>query len=244
MCDCRKSPANPLTDLPSVSELTQCILHFVSLDQAEFPSTSPNSHCTQRHDGALVLFGKRFEMDTEEFLPLVLLAQAGDREAFGQLAVMFEPTVYAVALRRLRNQAEAAELTQDVLIQALRKLGQLREPERFPGWLRRITVRLAINRTVRRPPTSTQDPEMLGNIDSERHSPLDAALSVEQAAQVWGGLKRLRELDRSTLVAFYFDGQSLVEMSDRFRSPVGTIKRRLHTARIRLREELAHLQPV
>lgn len=200
--------------------------------------------CSHRHDDIWLPFGKRTEMDAEEFLPLVLRAQAGDREAFGELAVMFESTVFAVALRRLRNQAEAAELTQDVLIQAMRKLPQLREPERFPGWLRRITVRLAINRTVRRPPASTQDPAVLGTIDCERRSPLDSVLSVEQAAHVWGGLKRLRELDRSTLVAFYFDGQSLVEMSDRFRSPVGTIKRRLHTARIRLREELAHLQQV
>ncbi|MFO1045695.1 MAG: sigma-70 family RNA polymerase sigma factor [Planctomycetaceae bacterium] len=183
-------------------------------------------------------------MDTEEFLPLVTRAQSGDRDAFGELVVLFEPTVFAIALRRLRNQAEAAELTQDVLIQALRKLPQLREPERFPGWLRRITVRLAINRSIRRPPASATDPEVLGNIDAERGSPLDSVLSVEQAAHVWGGLKRLRELDRSTLVAFYFDGQSLIEMSDRFRSPVGTIKRRLHTARIRLREELAHLQLV
>ena len=69
-------------------------------------------------------------------------------------------------------------------------------------------------------------------------------MSGEQAAQLQGGLKRLRELDRTTLVAFYFEGQSLIEMSDRFNSPVGTIKRRLHTARIRLRDELAHLQPV
>ena len=183
-------------------------------------------------------------MDTEEFLPLVLRAQDGDREAFGQLAQMFESTVFALALRRLRNAAEAAELTQDVLIQALRKLPQLREPERFPGWLRRITVRLAINRAVRRPLASTQDPALFGSIDAERQSPLDEVLTDEQSAQLWGGLKRLRELDRSTLVAFYFDGQSLIEMSDRFQSPVGTIKRRLHTARIRLREELAHLQPV
>ena len=65
---------------------------------------------------------------------------------------MFESTVFAIALRRLRDASEAAELTQDVLIQAMRKLPQLREPERFPGWLRRITVRLAINRAVRRPP--------------------------------------------------------------------------------------------
>ena len=183
-------------------------------------------------------------METWETVDLVHTAQAGNREAFGVLVQRFESSVFAIALRRLRNRTEALELAQDVFIQAFRKLHQLREPERFAGWLKRITVRLAINRTVRRPPTSNRDPEVLGNIDCERYSPLDAALSVEQAAHVWGGLKRLRELDRSTLVAFYFDGQSLIEMSDRFRSPVGTIKRRLHTARIRLREELAHLQLV
>ena len=83
---------------------------------------------------------------------------------------------------------------------------------------------------------------MLGAIGAERGSPLDEVLTGEQSAEVWGGLKRLRELDRTTLVAFYFDGQSLIEMSDRFQSPVGTIKRRLHTARSRLRDELAHLQ--
>jgi RNA polymerase sigma-70 factor (ECF subfamily) len=57
-------------------------------------------------------------------------------------------------------------------------------------------------------------------------------------------MTRLRELDRRTLLAFYFEGQSLIEMSDRFQSPVGTIKRRLHTARNRLKDELAQLQPV
>ena len=39
-------------------------------------------------------------------------------------------------------------------------------------------------------------------------------MTDEQAAQLWGGLKRLRDLDRQTLVAFYFEGQSLIEMSD------------------------------
>lgn len=183
-------------------------------------------------------------MDTEEFLPKVLRAQAGCREAFGELVSQFESTVYAIALRRLRNQAEAAELTQDVFVQAMRKLGQLREPERFPGWLRRITVRLAINRAVRRPKSVSHDTDYLGTVDSDRETPLDELMKDERADQLWGGLDRLRDLDRQTLVAFYFEGQSLIEMSDRFSSPVGTIKRRLHTARIRLREELAQLQPV
>ena len=63
----------------------------------------------------------------------------------------------------------------------------------------------------------------------------------EQAHQVRGGLGRLREMDRKTLVAFYFDGQSLKEMSDVFDRPIGTIKRRLHTARNRLRDELVNM---
>ena len=46
-----------------------------------------------------------------------------------------------------------------------------------------------------------------------------------------------------SLIAFYFEGRSLQEMSDSFDSPVGTIKRRLHTARHRLREELSVLNP-
>lgn len=183
-------------------------------------------------------------MELEDYLPLVLEAQSGCRNSFGKLVRQFEPTVYAVAMRRLRNQAEAAELTQDVFVQAMRKLKQLREPERFPGWLRRITVRLAINRAVRRPPVTPQDPEIFGAFDADVQSPLEDLMTGERADEVRDGLERLRSLDRQTLVAFYFEGQSLIEMSDRFRSPVGTIKRRLHTARIRLKEELAHLQTV
>jgi RNA polymerase sigma-70 factor, ECF subfamily len=54
----------------------------------------------------------------------------------------------------------------------------------------------------------------------------------------------LGTLDRQTLVAFYVDGQSLVEMSTAFDSPVGTIKRRLHVARKRLARELEEMAVV
>jgi RNA polymerase sigma-70 factor (ECF subfamily) len=182
-------------------------------------------------------------MEPEELIPLVTAAQAGDREAFGRLVTRFESSVFAVALRRLRHRTEALELTQDVFIQAYRKLDQLREPERFAGWLKRITVRMAINRAVRRPPETAQDPTVLGARLGAGGTPLDSLLTGERAAAVHSGLSRLRTLDRNTLLAFYFEGQSLIEMSDRFRSPVGTIKRRLHTARNRLREALDQFQP-
>lgn len=182
-------------------------------------------------------------MCEQTILHLVRKAQAGHREAFGELVTQFESTVFAIVLRRLRNRAEALETTQDVFIQALRKLPQLREPERFAGWLQQIARRMSINRAVRRPPESAQDPDTLHGLTGIRETPLDHLLQNERAGEIRAGLARLRDLDRRTLIAFYIEGQSLKEMSDEFDSPIGTIKRRLHTARNRLKEELTRLQP-
>ena len=182
-------------------------------------------------------------MDEQQIVILVRQAQSGNAEAFGELARQFEPTVFAIVVRRLRNRSEALEVTQDVFMQALRKLPQLREPERFAGWLRQIAVRMSINRAVRRPPESARSPETFNSVKTAGRAPLDDLLRAEQAREVWGGLEKLRDLDRRTLIAFYFEGQSLKQMSDEFDSPIGTIKRRLHTARNRLKNELLRMQP-
>lgn len=182
-------------------------------------------------------------MNETELLELLPLARAGDRGAFDELVRRTEPMVFGIVLRRLRNRSEALEVTQDVFIQVLRKLGQLREDGRFLGWLRRIAVRLAINRAVRRPREALADTMTLG-ARAKGAGPFDRAMASESAECVREGLGRLRDLDRRTLVAFYFEGRSLEEMSAEFQSPIGTIKRRLHTARNRLRDKLSDLQLV
>lgn len=183
-------------------------------------------------------------MEESRLISLVLAAQSGDREAFGTLAVEFQSSVFAVVMKRLRNTAEAHEVTQDVFMRALRKLDQLREPVRFIGWLHRIAVRLSINRAVRRPHETVQSPEVFASVsESKNNEPWERMVDLEQSEQLREGIGRLRALDRDTLTAFYFQGQSLQEMSVQFGSPVGTIKRRLHTARHRLREQLADMQP-
>jgi RNA polymerase sigma-70 factor (ECF subfamily) len=169
---------------------------------------------------------------------LVEAAQAGDREAFGELATRFESMVYSIAIRRLGNHSEAQELCQEVLVKAMQKIEQLKAPAAFGGWLRSITVRMAINRQVRRAPTIATEPQALDATCVESTTPLDAALANERATQVRGGLARLRELDRHTLEAFYVRGESLSQMSESFDAPIGTIKRRLHVARKRLAQQL------
>ena len=69
-----------------------------------------------------------------------------------------------------------------------------------------------------------------------------SAQTREQAEAVRTSIDRLGALDQETLTAFYLNGQTLIEMSNRFQAPIGTIKRRLHVARKRLAKEMDSLQ--
>ncbi len=168
---------------------------------------------------------------------LIHRAQRGDRIAFGELVERFQGAVYASALGKVRNAHLAQELTQEVFVHAMRKIGQLRDPRCFAGWLRRITARMAINKLTRRTlPASA--PEALDGVASAAADPLDSIVRSEERTAVRAALRRLKAIDRSALEAFYLKGQSLVEIADKFDVPLGTVKRRLHTARARLKAAL------
>ncbi|MDG2380989.1 MAG: sigma-70 family RNA polymerase sigma factor [Pirellulaceae bacterium] len=169
---------------------------------------------------------------------LVISAQRGDRGAMGELFIRYRRHVLAIAQRRLGDENEAQELCQEVFLQAIQKLAQLRQPECFGGWLRSIAQRMAINRAVRRPPVIPTEPQTLEATCVEAQTPYATLVEGERASHVHRGLRRLREMDRDTLEAFYMRGKSLIEMSDHFDAPVGTIKRRLHVARKRLAKEV------
>ncbi|MEQ1824445.1 MAG: sigma-70 family RNA polymerase sigma factor [Pirellula sp.] len=184
------------------------------------------------------------DLSQTSVVDLVIQAQAGDRSAMDQLYCRFQQHVLSLAYKRTGNWDEAQELSQDVFIQAFRRLGQLQVPEAFGGWLRQIVHRMAINRMTRRPKPASIDHEILEATVTCESDPLQSVLTGEQRAQVHQGLNRLGDLDRQTLIAFYLDGQSLNEMSHAFAAPIGTIKRRLHVARKRLAKECEIMQAV
>lgn len=182
-------------------------------------------------------------MTLDEIVILVERARNGDRAAYGELFRRFQPTVYALALSRLRNPAEAQELTQEVFVHGMTKIGQVRDPACFPGWLRQITVHMALNRLTRRRPVYSGEGGVLDNTEAAAPTPLDQMVRAEAHDELRQGLDRLRPTDRATLVAFYLRGQSLKQMSREQEAPIGTIKRRLHVARQRLRRELEKDRP-
>ena len=123
---------------------------------------------------------------------LIDRARTGNGAAFGELVERFHPAVYAVALARLRDANEATELAQEVFIHAMQKIAQLRDPHCFVGWLRQITVRMAINRVTRKAPVQGAAPDVLQNAPAGTDGPLDELVRAEVRAEVWAGLEQLK----------------------------------------------------
>jgi RNA polymerase sigma-70 factor (ECF subfamily) len=160
-------------------------------------------------------------------------AQAGDRDAYGELFERFWSGVRAVLLGWLHDDAEADDVAQDVFLHGLRKLKQLRDVRCFGGWLRQIAVRRALNRLGRR--RHLAGPSALEQLPAEVAGPLIAAQQHEVRRRVREGLKSLAPLYRMVVERHYLQGMSLQDISAQTGLPLGTVKRRLHTARLRLR---------
>ena len=165
-------------------------------------------------------------------------ARAGDRTAYGELVRRFRPAIYNVLLTWLHDPAEADDVAQEVFLHSMRKIGQLRDARCFRAWLRQIAVRLALNRLNRRRPVSSLNHTRQALLPGSGEEPLDEIVRAEEQGKVHEGLSRLKPLDRAMLEAFYLRSRSLREMSEEFDVPLGTVKRRLHTARLRLRQLL------
>lgn len=71
---------------------------------------------------------------------LVQRAQYGDMEAFDRIVELFQDAVFGAACASVQNFHDAEEIAQEAFILAYQELPRLREPEKFPGWLRRITM--------------------------------------------------------------------------------------------------------
>ncbi len=165
-------------------------------------------------------------------------ARAGDRTAYGELVRWFRPAIYSVLLAWLRDPAEADDVAQEVFLHSMRKIGQLRDTRCFASWLRQIAVRLALNRLSRRRSVSNLTHLRQSSLPDGGADPLDEMVRAEEQGQVREGLSHLKPLDRAMLEAFYLRSRSLREISEEFDAPLGTIKRRLHIARQRLRRLL------
>ncbi|MEZ4866436.1 MAG: sigma factor [Caldilineaceae bacterium] len=76
-----------------------------------------------------------------ELSTLVRAAQQGDKDAYNQVVLRFQDMAYATAYAMIGDAGLAQDAAQEALIDAYLSLANLREPEAFPGWFRRIVLK-------------------------------------------------------------------------------------------------------
>ncbi len=172
-----------------------------------------------------------------EINELVEAAQAGDDEAYAALARRFQPMAYALAYRYLRDHHLAQDLVQEALIEAFVALPRLREPAAFPGWFRQIVFRQC-TRVLRQTSVSSTSLATMNDGLCAENDPADLAIQGEMQARVRAAVANLPRHERLVTVLFYGRQYSYNEISSYLHIPLTTVKKRLHSARQRLKAQL------
>lgn len=141
-----------------------------------------------------------------------------------------------VAYGVLRHRQDAEDVAQEAFLRAHRRFSQLRDRERFRGWLVRMTFRLAIDRRRSEMRRIARDSAALSPVAPER--PDETAVAAERAARLWAAIDALPEKLRLVTVLAAIEGQSVAEVARLLGAPEGTIKSRLFDARKMLAERL------
>jgi RNA polymerase sigma-70 factor (ECF subfamily) len=162
----------------------------------------------------------------------------GDEDAFASLYDAFAPRVYGLALRVLRDPAQAEEIAQEALVEIWRTAGRF-DPARGSGtaWMFTITHRRAVDR-VRAEQAGAERIRRVGAASVE--TPYDEV--VEQATarldrvQVRRCLDGLTELQREAITLAYYGGHTYREVAELLGAAVPTVKTRMRDGLIRLRD--------
>ena len=176
---------------------------------------------------------------------LVRRARTGDAAAFGVLVDTRIDRCYRLAWSILSNDADAADATQDALLAAWRQLPRLRDAAAFDGWLNRIVANAALmaRRHRLRLREVSVGPIHPGDTPREPEPPPDLGArtafdDVVDNDAIGRGFERMRPQDRMILVLHHVEERPVAEIARSFGIPVGTVKSRLHAARIALEKAM------
>jgi len=184
-------------------------------------------------------------------LERTLLRRLRDRDerAFRELIEGHRDRVYNITYRMLGNRAEAEDVAQEVFITVFKTIDQFREESKFSTWLYRVTVNHCKNRIKYLARRHDRDRDELDENSQAANGAIagspprtpqpDRALEGAQMEEVLQ--KAIRDLDddhRIVVVLRDVEDMSIEEICEITGLPDGTVKSRLHRARLALRKKL------
>lgn len=168
---------------------------------------------------------------------------AGDSKQFSLLVTKYQRFVFSTAYGTLGNQQDAEDVTQDVFLAAFRKLATFEGRSSFLTWLRRIAFNLSID--LRRKRKASGSPTPLSfheeTATSEELSVTDAIITNETVFTVRHAIDQLPEEQRHVVILRDIQDMNYGEIAELLTIPIGTVRSRLHRARLELKSILERL---
>lgn len=176
---------------------------------------------------------------------LIRLVLEGNTSAFDVIVRRYNTKVYSLAFRLLNSVEDAEDVAQDTFSQAFKALGSFRGTAKFYTWLFRITYNLAISQRRKRKPALSlniqTDSQGEITLPSDDASPMKNMEDEEDKSLMDKALGMLSLDHRAGLVLKEIEGFSYEEIALSLGVPVGTVRSRLHRARLELRAILEKL---
>jgi len=166
---------------------------------------------------------------------LVSAVRLRNEEAMGELYDLYSSLVYSVAMRVLGDSAAAEDVLQEVFMQLWRN------PQRFdsnrgslPAWLAVIARNRAID-TLRRRRPEAEWSDVIVSIDPEVAADAERRRAIEKVHEI---LKCMPPAQRSALEMAFFEGLTHSEIAQKIGDPLGTVKTRIRSGLLALRQAL------
>ena len=180
---------------------------------------------------------------------LVKSAKSGDLDSFDSLTLMFRERLYGVIYNMTFNHDDAADLTQDAFVKAFRSLSKFKEKASFFTWIYRIGVNLTLSYLKKKKSRKffSFDQYVSDGVsikDSEKFSCSDSnsvrsTLINELHEKLNEALSQLSDKHRTIVVLFEIDGLSHKEIASIMKCTEGTVRSRLHYAKLQLQSLLS-----
>ena len=169
---------------------------------------------------------------------LLFTTGQGDRRAFARLYTLSAPTLFAVAVRLLRQRELAEEVVQEAYVSIWRKAGQYQLGRGQPmAWM----IAVVRNRAIDRLRKQTREPDVAANLDdlaeflpSEDRGP--AAPTSALGASLRECLGRLKVTQQKAILLAYYHGLTHEELATRLDAPLGTVKSTVRRGLFQLKE--------
>jgi RNA polymerase sigma-70 factor (ECF subfamily) len=165
---------------------------------------------------------------------LVVRYQRGDREAFEGIVRLWEPSLFYYLRRLAPSESDAWELLQETWLKLFRSLSSLRDPQALPAFLYTMARNTALSRLRKRGLAEVESyadevhDESAGNDISD----------FDNAEEVHHALGQLPLLQREALTLYFLEDLSLDQMAATLEVPLGTVKSRIHYAKLAMRKIL------